>query len=568
MLYILKRELKATLQGITVIPRANLSVYRKVFSLLSKKEKTLALLLLIFASLTPLLRTKSSDNKATTPNTTQRSYKEGIVGVPEYFNPVLASTNAERSISALTARGLYSYNEHSELIPELATTLPELSSNNKEYTIHLKPNQLWQDGSLISADDVLFTFNLVKNPEIKSPYYSFAQNTEIEKIDESTVKFKTKGVSAPFIHNLTLPLISKAHWGEFSPSQFKDASKNINNIFSNGPYQLSSESSSPNHIIFKSNNYSSSHPLILNVELVFFSNVNDSVTAFDSKQIDSVSWISTDTSPTRQPIRQHIQTYHFPIPQYQVIFFNNQARPFNDKRLRQALKIATDKQEILTIAHENAGSISAGPLVPEQLGYIKATTSTSTITEAGILLDKAGWKKDETGFRTKNLTPLSVKIATDFNPRNVKTAQILKKQWSNLNINVEIETYSIDKLLDNVIRPRNFDILLFSQKIDADPDPFAFWHSSQIADPGLNFAGFANPQADSDIIKGRTTFKEADRIKAYQDFQKVITEEAPAIFLIEDEFVFIADEEIGNISTTTLWHPSNRLLQLPIWTWQ
>jgi len=197
---------------------------------------------------------------------------------------------------------------------------------------------------------------------------------------------------------------------------------------------------------------------------------------------------------------------------------------------------------------------------------LPAPVNNVNLAQARALLATAGWKIDpKTNFRTKATQPLEFTLATNDFTLNDKTAEILVRQWGQLNIKINLNILPTKELTDTVIRPRKFDVLLFAQKLGADPDPFIFWHSSQIKNPGLNLTGFNNPAADKLISEARTTTKKDVRDDKYRQFQNLIAGEAPAIFLNQSEFIYALDHSLKGVGLKSLFDTSFRFYDLPSW---
>jgi peptide/nickel transport system substrate-binding protein len=166
----------------------------------------------------------------------------------------------------------------------------------------------------------------------------------------------------------------------------------------------------------------------------------------------------------------------------------------------------------------------------------------------------------------KNGKPLEFNLAVNGSLiLNVKTAQILLAQWEKLGLKVDLVLAAPDELEQNYIRPRQFDALLFSENIGADPDPYPFWHSSLAHDPGLNFSGFSNPEADKLLTEARQTNDVNIRTQDYLRFQEIINDELPAIFLVRSLYIYNVPKKIQGINLNEIIEPSDRFLDINKW---
>ncbi|MFH1462109.1 MAG: ABC transporter substrate-binding protein [bacterium] len=160
---------------------------------------------------------------------------------------------------------------------------------------------------------------------------------------------------------------------------------------------------------------------------------------------------------------------------------------------------------------------------------------------------------------------LSFTLATVDQPSLVKTAELLKKQWQELGINLEIKTFDIATLEQEIIKPRNYEILLFGEVLGAIPDPFPFWHSSQIKDPGLNLAGYENKNCDKLLEEARQTLDETERKTALEKFQDLLIADNPALFLYSPDYLYLVSKEIKGVDSQIITDPSKRFSNIENW---
>lgn len=497
------------------------------------------------------------------------NYQEGMIGQPRTINPLLATTATDSALVHLVYSGLYKYDGNGNIIPDLADGMPTISEDQKEYTVHIKKDAQWHDGQTVTASDIVFTINTLQDANYKSPERSAWTNTSVDRIDDITVVFKNKDISGPFINNLTLPILPEHIWSQVTSDNFASSSANIEAVGS-GPYAIKDIKRQPSgklqSIRLDSfSNFYFGKPNINSITAQFYDTNEDVINALHAKEISGFGTIAFDKNSFVETGSSNLNLVTAPLPQYQAIFFNVTTKPFTDKAVRQALSLATNKQAILDEILGGKGKVLNGPIPAQQLGFAD-TPSTYNVEAAKDMLDKAGWKVDPTtNIRTKSKVPLDITILTnDFLP-NTKTADMLVQQWGALNIKVKFSTIASKDLTENVIRNRQFSVLLFSQKLGADPDPFAFWHSSQAKNPGLNITGFANAQADKLISEARGTTNKDTRTADYQKFQQLIVDEAPAIFLNENVYLYAINSQIKNVTINVLFDPAYRFYDVTNW---
>jgi len=496
-------------------------------------------------------------------------YREGMLGQPRFINPLLASTDTDKALVRLIFSGLYKYDAQGQIVPDLAENLPEISENQKQYTVHLRKNAKWHNDKPVTADDVIFTFKTLQDTQYNSPLRSQLQSTLAEKKDDYTITFNLKDVSGPFIHNLTVPLISQAVWKNVPPAEFALTEGNLKAVGS-GPYLIRELNKLPDgqlqSIKLESfSNYYTHQPYLDTVRLMFFDNYDDILEALHGKQIQGFGFVPFDRSFFLDRNNKNLTIRDLPLPQYQAVFFNLSNKVLSDRYVRVALLYATDKEALINQAYNGNARAIAGPILPEQVNGVD-NQSYYHPDEAKKLLDGAGWKVDgTTGIRTKNKTPLEFTITTNDFALNVQAAEILKGQWEKLNAKVHLSTVPTKELTETRIRPRQFDALVFAQNIGPDPDPFVFWHSSQTKNPGLNLTGFTNPTADKLINDARSTTNPEWRSNAYHAFQDLIIQESPAIFLDQSVYVYTVDKNMKGVGLQTMFDPAFRFYDLQNW---
>jgi peptide/nickel transport system substrate-binding protein len=262
--------------------------------------------------------------------------------------------------------------------------------------------------------------------------------------------------------------------------------------------------------------------------------------------------------------------YKVSLPQYQAVFFNLPKNTvLRELAVRQALWLATERNQIINEVYNGNSAPAYGPILPGSLGYNENIEKSvhHNLDEATAILDKAGWVlNQETKLRTKADKTLEFNLVTSGNVvLNVKTTQILQNQWEKLGAKVNLIIVGPTELETEYIRPRNFDALLFSENVGADPDPFSFWHGTQVRDPGVNLSGFANTEADKLLTDARQTTDVALREKNYRRFQEIINGELPAVFLARSLYIYNLPKKIQGVNLKDIVTPSERFLNIHKW---
>ena len=166
---------------------------------------------------------------------------------------------------------------------------------------------------------------------------------------------------------------------------------------------------------------------------------------------------------------------------------------------------------------------------------------------------------------SKEKIPLQFSLVTVDQPQLIKIADLLKNQWEELGVKIDIETVSIAILERDFIKPREYDSLLFGEVLGSTPDLFPFWHSSQKNDPGLNLSMYKNEEADNYLEKGRSSSDPEVRKENYEKFQNILIEDSPAIFLYSPDYLYVINQKIKGAEIQLITDPSKRFSEIQDW---
>lgn len=499
---------------------------------------------------------------------------EGTIGSPRFVNPLLSMNDADRDMSSLVYSGLLKATPDGELIPDLAERY-EISDDGKVYSFFLKKNATFHNGNRVTTDDVEFTIQKAQDPALKSPRRANWEGVAIEKISDTEIHFILHEPYAPFIENATIGIIPKSIWKNATVDEFAFSEYNILAVGS-GPYRVKSvgrdSAGIPNEYVLKSfNNYALGKPYISTLKIRFYSNEVDLARALEQGDIESASGLSSRIIKEFDIRGDTI--IKSPLPRIFGVFFNqNQSPLFTNKEVRKALDISIDKKALIDDILSGYGMAIDGPIPPRSLSETanEATSSEDKIASAQKILEDAGWKKNsETGIYEKKTksgtTALEFSLATGDAPELKRAAGIIQETWEKIGANIEIEIYETGDLNQNVIRPRKYDALLFGEIIGRDLDLYPFWHSSQRKDPGLNIALYVNNSVDKILEDARKTTDKNSQVEKYKEFETIIKDETPAIFLYSPYFLYIVPKKVENLSLGSLTVPSERFLNVHSW---
>ena len=487
------------------------------------------------------------------------TYREAILGYPHYLNPVLSYANdPDRDVVRLIYSGLTKFDPEGNIVPDLAENF-NISNSGKTYEFFLRKNILWHDGKPFTAEDVIFTISIIQNAEYNSPLRFNWEGVDIEKINDWTVRFKLRNAYAPFLANTTVGILPKHIWENISSENFISSQQNLAPI-GTGAFLLkqikkNSQNGINSIILEKNRRYYLKSPYLDKIILNFYANEEESISALNKNRVNGIA-LSSAFKKTGLRNNTALNTFYPLLPRYFAAFFNQEKNPYlANINLRLALAYATNKDLLIKqIFNEEALKLE-GPILP----YFFKQEKLAEVYEYN--LEKAKEYIEKVPNKDKIILTITVPAIDEL----IKTAEILKNSWESLGISIKITPVLPNEVIDNFIKPRNYEITIFGQVLSLDPDPFSFWHSSQKKDPGLNLALYGNKKADADLEKARQELDPEKRIALYKDFQEQLIKDVPAIFLYSPRYLYIIDKKIKGIRTDKINLPADRFANIEDW---
>jgi ABC-type transport system substrate-binding protein len=447
------------------------------------------------------------------PTTT---YVEGVVGQPRSFIPGQTVTQADKAISNLIYRGLFKYDAVGSLAPDLADTW-SIEEDGLVYTIKLKEDQFWVDGTRISADDLLYTAYIT--PDLN--------DVATDKVDDLTVRYTLPNKFSPFLSLLTVGVM------QANTVESQDSLKPV----SNGDFRvLRVEKSGPiiKRVVLYNTGESGE---IKKLAFRYYVNEDELVTGARLGEIDAF------TANSNYEIKNFVG-YRYPMRGvYYALYFNLRQEKFDDLELRNKMRQVLNIQELT----EGRGVLVEGPV------------SRSVFTNREM--DFEYYEED---FR-ENLG-VSFELTVPDTENQVALAEGIAEVWSDsLGMQVSIVKVDPDEFADEVIRNRDFEVLLYGQETGRDPDRYVNWHSAQSDYPGLNLSGFSHVRVDRALEEGRNEVENDQRVVHYNEFQRALEENTPAIFLYHPYVNYYVSEYISGVGEKYTFSAHDRFLDFSNW---
>jgi peptide/nickel transport system substrate-binding protein len=504
-------------------------------------------------------------------------YVESLVGSPRFINPILSQTNSvDDDLSRLIFSSLVAFDKDHKLVNDLAKSY-EISSDELVYTFHLKENVKWHDGENFNADDVVFTLASIQDPEFKSPLLREFRGVSCEKVDNYTVKFTLKEPFSPFLTMLTFGILPEHLWYNIPPAN-ADLNELNKKPIGTGPWQVDSFKKDASGIIksyglLPNPDYYGVKPYLSKLIFKFYGDNLSAVDSLKNKNADGLSFLPLEL---RDDLRKNNNIVYHTLeqPQYAAIFFNQKNNSLlQADYIRQALALAIDKQKIITQVFGGDAKALDAPILPGIDNNPYNIKYNHNPEAAAALLEKNGWVMVATTtsdglteqLRRKNNYNLQIVLTVADQPQYLAVAKLIQASWEQIGVKTILNVADKTKIVSDNIAGRKYEALLFSENMSSDPDPFAFWHSSQNEYPGANLAIFTNKTVDQLLEEARKYINPVERQKKYWQFQKIISTELPVIFLYSPRYIYSQDKQVRGFDVSYIADYSDRFANLSDW---
>jgi peptide/nickel transport system substrate-binding protein len=495
------------------------------------------------------------------------TYVEGVVvdsTSPLAINPILSVNSLSDDVSALVFSGLTRSNEKGEIIPDLSDDWGPLDGG-KTWEFHIRTNARWHDGYPVTSRDVVFTLNLIKDPDFPGPpeLKQTWKDIQIDRLGDYRVRFRLKDVWTPFLNYTTFGLLPEHLLKDKVTA--KDLLQNDFNFnpIGSGPYQLASSGIASDGVTLVTNPfYYGQKPYLDKIWFRYYPSSRAALTALHENQVDGVSYVPPEELPTLDSDKT-IQQYSTPLAVNTFLFLNLQhTELFGQKEVREAIAYSIDKQALIKRNFAGRATVSESPILSYLWAYkpdIKKYDYQPA--QARKLLDDAGWKVNADGVRQKDGRPLVINILTDSDRQDV--ALDLADNLRGAGIAASVRVAPSPRDLYNDVSSRRYDALLTSvQSAINDPDVYTNWHSSETGPDGFNYSGWKNDKADQLLEKARRSLNQGERQQLYNQWQDLWVSDLPSIPLYYRDYTYAISNRVGKLAPGQLKlmnDPSDRL---------
>lgn len=457
---------------------------------------------------------------------------EGSIGDASNLIPLLSSDSTSHQIAGLVYNGLVKYDRNLKIVGDLAESW-EISPDGLNIVFHLRKGVKWHDGHPFTAQDVQFTYQVTIDPKTPTAYAGdFLKVKKLTVLDDHTVRVSYDKPFAPALMSWSSPVLPR----HLLAGQDIISSPLSRHPVGTGPYRFREWVAGQKIVLAANPDYFEGRPYI---DGYIMRIIPDTATMFLELRAGGIDQMGlTPLQYTRQTennlFRKQYRKYRYLSFSYVYMGYNLKNPLFADRRVRQAIAYAVDKEEMIRGVLLGLGQPATGPYKPGTWAYNgRVRTYPYDPGRAKALLAEAGWRdSDGDGILDRDGKPFTFEIITNQgNEVRAKCAEIIQKQLADVGIKVKIRILEWAAFVNDFINKRRFEATILGWSIPQDPDIYDVWHSSKTGPDELNFISYKNDEVDRLIEKGRGVFDRKERKKCYDRIQEILAEEQPYLFL-------------------------------------
>lgn len=517
--------------------------------------------------------------------TTGGIYREGLVGEIQRLNPLLSWYNdVDDDLCRLIFSSLVTYDTRGNPVGDLAIDWG-ISIDGMTYNFAINPDAQWHDGQPVTADDVIFTYELLKNGKgyVPDDVLNFWSTVKINPVDKKSLQFVLDEAFSPFLDYLNVGILPRHIYGGMTFEEMVDSKINIQPIGS-GPFRLKElvqENGKITGVTIENNSaYYGKRPFLDEIEFTYYSDSGLAYQAYQQGLIDGISFVSGDIL-NRVLADEDMNLYTARRPVLSMVFFNldnRQVEFLQSKGIRNALMTGLNRARIISQILAGQAIIANSPILYGNWAYTAEGAVPEYNAEKAIeMLIKEGFviASEQERVRTKEITSvdgnterkaLSFTMVYPDDDLHRKIAESIQQDWGKINVLLNLEAVSYDDLVNHVLPDREYEAALVDLNLSVypDPDPYPFWDQTQISS-GQNYTQWNNRTTSQYLETARVELDRGERARLYKNFQILFMEEMPALPLYNPVYNYPVSKKVSGISIGPIYKPSDRFLNIRDW---
>jgi len=463
---------------------------------------------------------------------------EPTIGDAKNLNPPLVDEVGGADIDGLVFNGLLRYDPNFNLEPCLAQKW-SVSKNGKVITYYLRHGVKFHDEVEFTADDVLFTYKVYSDPTVNTPFGSnYKDILTVDKLDDYTVRVTYKQPFAPALSS-TFDNILPKHLLDGQDINKTDFNRHP---IGTGPYKFVDWVTDQKITLAANPDYWGGAPHIKKFIMRVIPDQSTEFLELLNGGVDALgAWLHGGLTPeqySRQidtpKFKDYYNSYKYDDLSYVYIGWNELNPLFKDKRVRQAMTLALDRDAIIQNVIYGEGHVSLGPFpLHSWANNPKVQPLPYDVKKALSLLKQAGWKD---GILTRGGKPFQFTLITNQgNVSRERIATIVQQQLKQIGIQVNVQIVEWTTFLSQYVDPKKFDAVILGWTLSPEPDCYQLFHSSQTGEHQFNFVSYKNRTVDALLVEGRRVLDPAKRQLIYRRLHQVLYDDQPYTFLYVPE---------------------------------
>ena len=466
----------------------------------------------------------------------------GVLNYSEFgrtatLDPITSNEAISLRITELVFNGLVGIDEKQEIVPELAERW-EASKDGRVYTFFLRKDVKWhpregEEPRPFTVDDVVFTWNIMMHPKTITPLkvrYEFIE--KVEKTGDYTVVFTLKRPILNALAKFTFKIIPRH--GPANREYLTREDPFVRSPIGTGPYILKTVTGDGEVVLLANPDYFKGRPHIDKFIAKPFADQNIMAQALMFNAVDMIVLVNPRNLPEVQGDKRFVlQPYN--ALSYSFFGYNMRNPLLADRRVRQAIALAVNRQEMLDSFFNGQGTVISGPFAPGSWAYnLDVKPLPFNPERARALLAEAGFKPGADGIVEKDgkKLALSLKVPIEKESEAVKRVVLAFQNYLKaVGIAVTVQFKEWQAWKEDVFLEHAFDIVFASWVFDDSADISSLFHSAEIGDWKNNFGGYSNPEVDALIVESKLTLDYEKRRTINRKLHAILAEEQPYDFL-------------------------------------
>lgn len=503
-------------------------------------------------------------------------YAEALIGSPGRFNPALEFYNpVDRDVNSLLFSGLVRFDDRGLPVPDLAESWG-ISWDGTVYNFAIHQEAYWHDGQPVTSDDVVFTIELMRNPDFPtlSVVRELWRSIEVRRLDDKTLQFRLPAAYAPFLDHLTFGILPAHLLGDLSPDAIVNDPFNLTPIGS-GPYRFDSlivEGGEVKGVVLQANeNYHQQRAFIDQLVFRYYDDFAQALDAYRRGEVLGFQDIPVDRLP-EVLVEADLNVYTGRLAEMALIYLNldHDSVPFfQELEVRKALYAGLNRQWMIDRLLDGQAILASGPIFPGTWAYFDGTPQMEYDPDLAVRqLREAGYTIPSEGgsVRAREGQRLSFELVHPDMEPYASLAQAIQDDWQAIGVQVTLRAVPYDDLLEDYLEPRAYQAALVDLNFATTPDPdsYAFWHQTQTP-AGQNYANWNDRVASEYLESARITVDPEERARLYRNFQVRFTGELPALPLYYSVYSYAVNAQVRGVRMGPLYDPSDRFFNITQW---